>query len=101
MDEVCQLVKIQRDILVASSKYVKDGGVLVYSTCTISKLENEENIEWFTKNFPFELEDIAPYVPEHMKNESLKKGYVQILPDDYNSDGFFIARLRAVEEKSL
>ena len=97
LDEIHKLVKVQRDILKSSSKYVKPGGTLVYSTCTVSKLENENNISWFIKNFPFELEDITPFLPKNITGGTLRDGYVQILPSDYNSDGFFVARFRNCE----
>lgn len=92
LDEIYSLMSLQREILTVGAKYVKSGGTLVYSTCTISKLENEDNISWFINNFPFELEDINCYLPEKLKCK--EKGYVQILPTDYNTDGFFIAKLR-------
>jgi len=88
------LIVVQRQILSTCSKYVNVGGILVYSTCTISKRENIENIDWFTRNFDFELEDIDPYLPETLRSETSKKGYIQLYPHIHNIDGFFIARLR-------
>ena len=46
------LVKLQRDILGTVRAYVKPGGKLVYSTCTVNKKENEENARWFLKEYP-------------------------------------------------
>lgn len=54
-DKLKSLVKIQRQILDVSKKYVKTGGILVYSTCTTTRDENEENITWFkNRNKGFE-----------------------------------------------
>ena len=52
-----EVAGLQRRILGTVHRYVKPGGTLIYSTCTICKLENEENTKWFAKNHPqFELE---------------------------------------------
>ena len=49
--ELKSLITVQRDIMKNAAKYVKPNGVILYSTCTINKEENEENINWFLKNF--------------------------------------------------
>lgn len=89
-----ELAKLQREILSVVHQYVKPGGVLVYSTCTINHEENEENVRWFTKNYPFYLESIEPYLPKELHNATTKDGYIQLLPGIHKCDGFFIARLR-------
>ena len=48
-----ELVKLQRGILSNAVKYVKPGGILVYSTCTINPAENEENFIWIQENYGF------------------------------------------------
>lgn len=86
-----EISKIQMNILNTSKNYVKKNGVLVYSTCTIDKRENEYNIEKFLKENPdFSLESIRidSIVKEY------KKGMLNILPDEYNCDGFYICKLR-------
>ncbi len=88
------LQKIQRNILTVCSEYVKLNGVLVYSTCTMTKEENIENVKWFVDNFPFELEDISEFIPENMECSTAKEGYVQIYPHINDIDGFFVARMR-------
>ena len=89
-----ELVNIQRKILSVSSQYVKPGGILIYSTCTISEKENLDNINWFIQNFDFELDNIDPYIPESLHCDLSKKGYIQLFPNIHNCDGFFIARLK-------
>lgn len=77
-DKLKSLAALQRKILSAVCGYVKPGGLLLYSTCTINREENENNVEWFVKEFPFTLESRAR----------------QLLPGRDGTDGFFIARLR-------
>ena len=80
-----RLPEIQLEILKNASKYVKPMGRLVYSTCTLSKAENEEIVEKFLEeNSGFELVSL-PYPLES------KEKYVTITPDKFGSDGFFIA----------
>ena len=51
-EELAELVKIQRGLLETAAAYVPSGGILLYSTCTLNKKENEENIRWFLDNHP-------------------------------------------------
>ena len=72
------LVQLQREILDTVHTYVKKGGTLVYSTCTIHTNENEGNVSWFLQKYPeFEL----------VSKE-------QMLPGETYHDGFFIAKLK-------
>jgi 16S rRNA (cytosine967-C5)-methyltransferase len=95
LEDKREIIKLQEKILDTSSKYVKPGGVLVYSTCTIEREENEEVVENFTKaNREFDLEDISNYLAEGFCKETAKKGYIQLYPHIDGTDGFFIARMR-------
>jgi len=95
--DIKQIQSIQGSILEASSNYVKVGGVLLYSTCTIIKEENEMTIHKFLEdNKNFVLEDICDFLPEGIKKESCKDGYIELYPNIDGVDGFFIARLRRV-----
>lgn len=89
-----ELEKIQRNILTVVSEYVKPGGTLIYSTCTINPGENIENTKWFVENFDFELESMDEYLPEILRNETTRKGYLQLVQGMDECDGFYIARLR-------
>ncbi len=93
-----EIIRLQRRILHVASGYVKPGGVLVYSTCTIGADENQKNLQWFLKYFPFRLESIDSYIPEQLKSRTTKGGYIQLLPGVHETDGFFIARLRRQED---
>ena len=91
-EDIDALIGIQRDILKASASLVKKGGTLVYSTCTVCKKENTGNRKWFLENFEFESVDITEYIPEGMECETAKDGYIELLPDEHGTDGFFIAK---------
>ena len=96
-EDLESLAQLQKDILKVVSQYVKPEGVLVYSTCTVSKEENLENVQWFTEHFPFKLESLEGCIPEGLCPETAGKGYVQLLPGAYGTDGFFIARFRRLK----
>ena len=88
------LAKFQREILGVVKNYVKEGGALVYSTCTINPAENLENVRWFLDNSPeFEAEDITPFLCGELQKD-VKEGCLQLLPGVHDSDGFFIAKFR-------
>ena len=82
--EYAKLVEEQRAILKQGAKYVKRGGILLYSTCTILKTENEVAVRNFLiKHSDFEIE---PF-------EGAESGEITLYPND-NYDGFFVAKLR-------
>lgn len=94
-DEIDALTKIQKEILDTAAGYVKKGGVLVYSTCTLCRKENEKNLEWFLKQHPeFEAEDISDFLPANWEEATAKQGYITLLPHKTGTDGFFISRMR-------
>lgn len=88
------LVTIQREILTNAVCYVKHGGTLIYSTCTINPAENEENFRWILEHFDFEAVDLRDELPESLKIDTAKDGYIQLLPGIHPCDGFFIGKLR-------
>lgn len=93
-----QIIEIQNSIINASSKYVKPGGVLVYSTCTVLKRENYELVSNFvSNNKEFTLEDIRGLIPDKLRKMNSEKGFVEFYPNIDGIDGFFIARLRKVK----
>ncbi len=72
-----ELELLQKDILKVVQAYVKEGGLLSYSTCTVNQGENAGNVKWFTDNYPFEL---------------ITEKY--FLPGRETCDGFYIAILK-------
>lgn len=83
-----RLPDIQRVILDSSSKYVKRGGILVYSTCTLSREENDAVVADFIKRHP----DFAPCRLGSYFGNDKDKSKLTFSPSTYNSDGFFIAK---------
>jgi len=91
-----RLSRLQRKILQRVVHYLKPGGTLVYSTCTITREENDSIVETFlAQHQEFELEDAARYLPEPARH-MVRGKYFQALPHRDNTDGFFAARLRKV-----
>lgn len=90
-EDVQAIADIQGDLLEAVSPLLKPGGLLVYSTCTIGRTENEEQVEKFLLNHS----DFSVEPPGHERfGDAAANGMLQIFPYQYDSDGFFIARLR-------
>ena len=90
-DTMASLPALQLEILTNQARYVKPGGVLLYSTCTLVRKENEGVVEKFlAKNTEFSLEPLplpAPF-PEN------STGMLALVPGEFETDGFFISRLR-------
>lgn len=91
LKELENLPQLQGKILANQASYVKPGGVLLYSTCTVLKRENEDVVQAFLAEHPeFSLESLT--LPEVFpKNET---GMLTLIPGEYDTDGFFICRLR-------
>lgn len=93
---LCQ--RRQREILTNAAKLVKDGGVLVYSTCTFSSEENEDNVTWFLETHPdFEqmdvLESLIPHTAPAIYPE-LASAARRFYPHVANGEGQFVALMR-------
>ena len=87
-EDLTNLTKIQLEILSAIATMVKKGGKLIYSTCTINKGENEEVVHSFLEGHPeFELQPIEEF------GCTMENPMLTILPHEYHTDGFFIARM--------
>lgn len=91
-----EIAKLQRKILDTVHTYVKPGGTLIYSTCTIGAEENQLNVKWFLDNYPYQLESIDPFICEELRSKTTKAGYLQLLPGVHDSDGFFLARFKRI-----
>lgn len=86
------LVPTQRQIMENAWAYLKYGGTMVYSTCTLNKEENEENIEWFlNKHKDAKMEKVFLGNKDNLLYN--KDGSLTILPNEY-MDGFYIAKIR-------
>ena len=91
MKDICDL---QKAIVTNVSRYVKPGGVLVYSTCTVNKGENEDQVTAFLESHPdFEPDPFDNILPDRLKSSHVN-GTLTMLPDEDGCEGFFISRLR-------
>ncbi len=89
-----ELIELQRNILDKASKYVKKGGTLIFSTCTVHQGENMLNRSWFLENYDFKPESLDNYLPKKLCSQTTKDGYLQLIQGVHPTDGFFIARFR-------
>lgn len=87
--DIKELSEISYKILCNAAKYVKSGGTLVYSTCTVMKAENEDNIIRFLDKFKDEF-----YLEPIMAIDKPNDGYITLYPHIDGTDGFFMCRLK-------
>lgn len=87
-----ELKSLQQNILRIATQYVKPGGTLIYSTCTINREENEENAAWIKETLGLVPESLDKYLPETLHSKTTSKGWLQMLPEAGRADGFFISR---------
>lgn len=95
---VKELAKLQKKLLKSAYQALKPDGVMVYSTCTLNKKENEEVLQWAIENLNLKLLDIDMDLKEKMQgfSEGLDKSIskaIRILPSK-NMEGFFVAKLK-------
>lgn len=86
-----QLPQLQLQILKTQASYVKPGGILMYSTCTLLRRENEDVVNAFLAQHPDFHPEPLPLPEVFPQNES---GMLTLIPGEYDTDGFFICRLR-------
>lgn len=93
LEKCRELAALQRQMLSVVSQYVKPGGILVYSTCTINRQENEENAAYIANELPFERVSLqgTAGVPSAAVTQ---EGEVQVLPGRDGMAGFFLAKFR-------
>ena len=89
--QMAELPQLQLQILAQQAKYVKKGGVLLYSTCTLLRRENEDVVRAFLKDHEEFSPEPLPLPPVFPENTD---GMLTLIPGEYDTDGFFIAKLR-------
>ena len=89
-EQLAELAQLQKDILRSAVPYLKEGGVLIYSTCTINAGENEEVAEFIEKEMGLCPDPLTPYLPEGIPG--IRGNRLQLLPHVHGTDGFFLAR---------
>ncbi len=92
--QLLELCNLQRNISSNAAEYVRPGGILLYSTCTINPAENEENSRWFLSHFPFEGASIEGLIPATLTDYMESPYSLQLLPGYTMCDGFYIAKYR-------
>lgn len=92
-ENVEELAKLQFEILESASQVLKDNGELVYSTCTILKEENEENIKKFLEKYP-NFETVELYIPENVNGSYDNVGGFTVDYKEDILDGFYIVKLK-------
>jgi 16S rRNA (cytosine967-C5)-methyltransferase len=92
-ETVAQLADLQLDLLSAASTWLKPNGKLIYSTCTLHPLENEEVIKTFlAQNTDWQIDPPAP--DSVLADLAAAEGWIQVLPHHHDMDGFFMVRLK-------
>jgi 16S rRNA (cytosine967-C5)-methyltransferase len=95
--QIKELAQAQEELIERAASHVCPGGTLVYSTCTISPSENEEQVHHFLARHPdFEADDLTARFPAFRHPRAPR--FLQLMPHVHGTDGFFIARLRRVAE---
>ncbi|PHV71803.1 16S rRNA (cytosine(967)-C(5))-methyltransferase [Sporanaerobium hydrogeniformans] len=93
-EDLGAIANIQRQLAQKAACYLKAGGVLVYSTCTISKSENEEMAHWIEQSLGLEKLNIVDTIPKSLRAFIKEGNRLQILPTMADTDGFFIAAFK-------
>ncbi len=91
--EVAELTTLQRRLLAEGAGLVAAGGTLTYSTCTISRAENQEMAEWFLEEHSGKFEPAAGQVPGFDGSSQ-----IQLFPDIHGCDGMFMAVFRRIDQ---
>lgn len=93
-DDIQELANLQKDILKNAIKYLNEDGVLLYSTCAISKRENILNVNWILENSDLKLDDLNDFkFCKNKKSKDYDLNVIEILPTvENNMDGFFVAK---------
>lgn len=92
-ESLAEIQTLQKDIITNVIDYVKTGGILMYSTCTMNPGENEEMAAWICETFGLEPVSMEDRLPAALAGEG-KQGMLQLLPGVHETDGFFLAKLR-------
>lgn len=91
-EQMIELEKLQKIILKNAAAYVKKGGALIFSTCTLNPGENIGNVSYIKEELKLEADSIDKYLPAELHSDTTKLGYLQIVPGVHGIDGFFISR---------
>ena len=90
-EAVRSIEALQTQILEKAVAYVKPGGKLLFSTCTINQEENEAHVALLQEKYHITPVSLNERLPEALHNDTTQKGYLQLLPGVHETDGFFIS----------
>jgi len=97
-EDIASLVKLQRQILLKNWELLKPGGLLLYATCSLFKVENEEQMQWFLEHVDdAKVESLPECITQIESRADLKIG-VQLFPVSGLTDGFYYALLKKVDK---
>lgn len=105
LEDINRMSQLQKELLTAGISSLKKNGVLVYSTCSTAPEENEENIDWAINNYPIKIEEtkLLDFSPglitafDKKYSEDLQKA-IRLYPHKNGTEGFFVCKLRLLEE---
>ncbi len=92
-ESIQEINRLQREIITNVVHYIKPGGVMMYSTCTMNPAENEKMAAWICQEFAMEKVSMAEFLPKILWQDS-KEETLQLLPGVHRTDGFFMAKFR-------
>ncbi|NLT12641.1 MAG: 16S rRNA (cytosine(967)-C(5))-methyltransferase RsmB [Clostridiaceae bacterium] len=103
-ESIMSLLPLQREMILKASEFVKPGGTLIYCTCTINPLENQEVVAYFLEKTDgsFCSTDLGDILPDQLiqgdenRSEDARNGMITFYPDKDLCDGFFIAKMRRI-----
>jgi len=95
------IAKVQKALIKSAFYALKPGGTLVYSTCTLTPLENQQVCDYLLEQFPncLETQSLANLFP-HAELSTTQEGYLHVWPQTYDSEGFFIAKFKKVASQN-
>ena len=98
-ESFAEIQAFQKEIITNVIDYIKPGGTLLYSTCTLNPGENEEMAAWICETFGFVRASMQNQLPDVLQDEA-ENGMLQLLPGIHESDGFFMAKLVRMKGKN-
>lgn len=90
-EAVADIIRLQEQILDRAVLYLKPGGRLLFSTCTINQNENEKHFEWLKTDKKMTPVSLDNELPECLHSDTTRVGYLQLLPGVHDTDGFFMS----------
>ncbi|ATO33424.1 Ribosomal RNA small subunit methyltransferase F [Dickeya dianthicola] len=95
LESIADIAATQRELILSAFHALKPGGVLIYSTCTLNHQENQQVCRWLMQQFPAacEVESLKDLFPQAHRALT-EDGFLHVFPQIYDSEGFFVARLR-------